>query len=295
MPRSDARMRRDENGVKGPDRAGFTAAREKVVTTNAKAGDRDAFAELVRRNIGLVAHFARLYPHPNVPLEDRIQDGCIGLIEAAKRFDPSRGCRFSTYAAWWIRKEIIRSLASTGRLVRLPESATRRQKELAAAEARLWHDGGRRPTTSEIAAAVGVDAEWAEILVRAGQEPVSIDDSPAAVASISKPPGALRAGHEAEDIARRLDLAARVGGLLDSLSPREREIIVARYGLGTGVPLSLAEVGERHGLTRERIRQIQRAALDRLREQHGHDDGSVGGGALDSWRERAAEPSLAVT
>jgi RNA polymerase primary sigma factor len=243
----------------------LTGTEELELARRIEGGDPAAKERLVRCNLRLVVAIARRYPRRELSLLDLVQEGCVGLIRAAERFDYRRGCRFSTYATWWIREAISRALAETGRPIRLPVGQTSKVARIKRAELELQHDLGRPPTAAELAAFVGLPALRVEQLRRAT----------APVASLQEPlgeDGALAIGDlvcdEAAELAFEQDLDIDVDWLshaLGRLPARDRLVVELRFGLGGAQPMTLDEVAHRCGLSRARVGQIEHRALQRLR------------------------------
>jgi RNA polymerase primary sigma factor len=243
----------------------LSATEERELARQAKAGDDTAYQRLVQANLRLVVRIASRYTQPNVPLADLIQEGNVGLMRAAERFDPERGYRFSTYAVWWIRRAILRSLVYDARLIRLPEHINALTTRIERMSTALCQRYGREPSLEEVASAVGATVEQVALVTHAGREIVSLDSE----LPLSGNP---RYGDVIEDPQQnpdryweRRNAVEDVERLLQTLPRREQAVLRARFGLDTGQPLTLKETGERFDLTRERIRQIERHALSVLR------------------------------
>lgn len=227
---------------------------------------RDRF---VRANLRLVVLFARRVGYDHIALADRIQEGNLGLLKAVDRFDPERGVRFSTYAAWWIRHQIVRALANTAHAVRVPVQL---QMLYARAQRMRWHllaEHGREPDVRELAHALDCDPERIAIALRtvgrAGMSlDAAIDDEPGMTAhALLADPRSLS---ELEGVVDRRD-HDRAMVLLEQLSERERSVVQERFALPGAPAETFDEIGRRHGISRERARQIQRIALVRLRQR----------------------------
>jgi RNA polymerase primary sigma factor len=220
---------------------------------------------LVRGNLRLVVSLARRFQGRGLDIADLIQEGNLGLLTAVERFDPSRGFRFSTYAAWWIRQAITRGLAARGRPVRLPVNAHETLMKLKWVELDLWQQLGRDPTELELAERLGVKLPRLREIRRAADDVASLDapiahEGAGTLGGLVADVGALDpAAVVAAGDARRTLLAA-----LARLEQREREVLELRFGLHGDDPCTLEEIGSRYGVTRERIRQIELRGLRKL-------------------------------
>jgi RNA polymerase primary sigma factor len=223
---------------------------------------RTALRRLVACNIRLVISIAHRYQGQGLDLSDLVQAGTIGLIRAAERFDGHLGFKFSTYASWWIRQSVSRQVADTGRLVRLPVHVVERVKRLRRETRKLEHLLGREARVSDLAEALGKDAAEIAFLRDVAQDVLSLDaplESNASFGDLVASPSA-----DTEKAALAAKVADDVRVVLQELEPREREILVLRYGLDGELPRTLEEVGQLYSLTRERIRQIEVKAKHRL-------------------------------
>lgn len=225
-----------------------------------------ARAHLIKANTRLVVSIAKRYMGQGVPFLDLIQEGNLGLMKAVEKFDYRRGCKFSTYATWWIRQSITRALAEQGRIIRLPSHVGDRIRKVYRTAQQLEQDVGQKPTATEIAKRMGVDPSKVRWLLKVSRRPLSLE----------KPVGEEEDSELGEfiedeesptptDTVTQNLLAEKVEEILSTLSPREARILRLRFGLHDGRAYTLKEVGEKFGLTRERIRQIEREALNRLR------------------------------
>ena len=225
-----------------------------------------ARTHLIRANTRLVVSIAKRYLGQGVPFLDLIQEGNLGLIKAVEKFDYRRGHRFSTYATWWIRQAITRALADQGRVIRLPVHLSDRIRKVYQVAQQLEQDWGRQPTPEEIAQELSLPAQKVQWMLKVSQRPLSLE-KPVGEEEDSEL-GSFIPDDEAptpSDSAYHNMLQARLEDILTSLTPREARILRLRFGLHDGRSYTLEEVGRKFGLTRERIRQIEHEALDRLR------------------------------
>jgi RNA polymerase sigma factor (sigma-70 family) len=243
----------------------LTPSRQRELRRLVRHGE-EATETFVKANLRLVVSIAKRYQAAELPLLDLVQEGNLGLIHAVEKFDWHKGFKFSTYATWWIRQAITRGIANTGRTVRLPMHAGDRLNRVTESRARLEAKLGRRPTITELAEDLGLDASKVVEIIGYVGEPTSLSeplrtDSDGELGDVVEDRSAV----SPFDAAAASLLAGEVAKLLMVLDDRERAILQLRFGLDCGEPRTLDEVGVYFHLTRERIRQIEARAMSKLR------------------------------
>jgi RNA polymerase primary sigma factor len=244
----------------------LTPEQEQELAQRVQAGDADAERQLIEANLRLVVRVARRYLNRGLSLMDLIEEGNLGLLHAVTKFQPGRGTRFSTYAVWWIRQAVARALANQARMIRLPVHIELLLGQYMKKKVALTQDLGRAPTTEEIARALGQPLEEIEHIERMSQRPVSLDapmgqEGDGKLEDLVKDAEPLPGAGLAAALKAREDLA----GVLRDLPDTERGVLELRFGLSGEEPRTLESIGRQLGLTRERVRQIEAAALGRLR------------------------------
>jgi len=244
----------------------LTAEEEAELARRIEEGDEEARQRLIQCNLRLVVNIAKKYFNRGLPLLDLIEEGNIGLMKAVERFRADKECRFSTYATWWIRQAIERGLAYQVDTVRLPIRVAEDLMRIFQCTKKLKAVSGKNPSPHKLAKELGCTAEHVRRLLGFAQKTLSLDqpsseDGDSVLSETLKDDNAVNP----VDVVLEEDRLHLLKEWLDSLKDREQDILRLRYGLYTGAPMTLEEIGEKYGITRERVRQIEIASIKKLR------------------------------
>ncbi len=246
----------------------LTPAEEVTLAARIKKGDEAARQQMIKANLRLVVKIAGDYARLGLPILDLISEGNIGLMKAVERFDPKKGGKLSTYAAWWIKQGIRRALANQGKTIRLPSHMVDKLFRMRRTQEALSHELGRAPKPSELAVRLEVPEKTVKYWLEVSQRPTSLDVplGEDGRESFGDTIGDTKAKSPFEDLNDH-QLLEEMSHYLKELKDREQLILVHRFGLNGVEPESLEEVGGRLGITRERVRQLQNQALATIREK----------------------------
>lgn len=256
----------------------LTAEHEFALATKVRKGDKAARDQMIRSNLRLVVTIARDYLNLGLPLSDLVSEGTVGLTKAVERFDPTKGTKLSTYAAWWIKQTIKRALSNQVKTVRLPIHLVHKIAKVRRASFDMAHDLGREPTDEEVAEAMGMEPARVSELRNGFARPMSLDAVVGEDNSVEF--GEMIAdedAHTSYEWLRDRDLQDHLKTALLLLDDRERTIVLQRFGLNGGQPKTLEQIGRTIGVTRERIRQLQAVALSKLRRALTRDTNAASG------------------
>jgi RNA polymerase primary sigma factor len=244
----------------------ITPQEEIDLAARIKKGDRAARTLMIKANLRLVVKIAHEYTNLGLPLLDLVSEGNIGLMKAVERFDPAKGGKLSTYAAWWIKQSIKRALANQSKTIRLPVHLVDKISKMRRVSLQLSEELGREPADEELAEEIGISTRIVSQLKTVSIRPASLD---APISDEDSTEFGETVGDEDAqtpfELLRDKNLRDGVGDLLEALNDRERKIILQRFGLDGGKPKTLEEVGKGFRVTRERIRQLQQFALAKMR------------------------------
>jgi len=243
----------------------ITPEEEVMLARKIKTGDRDALAKLVKSNLRFVVSVAKQYQNQGMSLPDLINEGNLGLIKAAQRFDETRGFKFISYAVWWIRQAILQALAEQARIVRLPVNKIGSINKINRVFARLEQEYEREPSANEIADVLELAPEEVKEVLKTNGRTVSMD-APISSEEDNNMYDVLQSEDNPSPDKHLINesLAYEIERALSTLSPREAKVIKLYFGINMKHPLTLEEIGEELGLTRERVRQIKEKALKRI-------------------------------
>src|SRR5690625_1446660 len=247
----------------------ITAEKEVELAQRIKAGDKIALEELTKANLRFVVSVAKQYQNQGLSLPDLINEGNLGLIKAAQRFDETRGFKFISYAVWWIRQAILQALAEQSRVVRLPLNRIGTISKIRKTSARLAQEHDRAPNIEELAQELDIDVEKVREAMQHTGRHLSMDapfneDDDNSLLDVLPDDDDIPPDETLLDESLKIDIERA----LSLLHPREAEITRLYFGIGREHPLTLEEIGQRFGLTRERVRQIKEKALRKLRQKH---------------------------
>jgi len=252
----------------------LTPEEEVKLAQRIREGDQDALDNMTRANLRFVVSVAKQYQNQGLSLSDLINEGNVGLIKAAKRFDETKGFKFISYAVWWIRQSILQAIVENSRIVRMPLNKVGSYNKVNEAYISFVQEFEREPSDEELGDLLGMSEREVQTMLRSGIRHVSLDaplstsdDGDATMLDVMVPSDADEPDLELMAESLRDEVAQG----LNILSPREMEVIASYYGLNGYKPLTLEEIAELYGLTRERVRQIKERAIRRLRKSYNRD------------------------
>lgn len=245
----------------------LTVEEEVELAQKIHRGDKRALERLVRANLRFVVSVAKQYQNQGLSLPDLINEGNLGLIRAAEKFDETRGFKFISYAVWWIRQSILQALAEQSRIVRLPLNQSGSLNKINKMQQKFEQEYERRPSIEEIAEGIDLPEEKVEDAMKSNTRHISVD-APFSADDESNTLLDVLEDTSTPDADNELvteSLRAEITKALSILKERERQIVEASYGIGAGGEMTLEEIGAKYGLSRERVRQIKEKAIRRLR------------------------------
>lgn len=243
----------------------ITPEEETILAQKIHVGDQRALEKLVKANLRFVVSVAKQYQHQGLSLSDLINEGNLGLIKAAQRFDETKGFKFISYAVWWIRQSILQALAEQGRLVRLPQNKIGTYNKANKAYIAFEQENEREPSTEELASILEMNETEITNIFSSNTRHTSLD-APVHEAEDVAMGDLLEGSSDTDDDVMKDSLKAEIHRILKSLTTREAEIISAYFGLEGDDGPSIEEIGQKYDLTKERIRQIKERAIKRLQK-----------------------------